>query len=300
MVALKPERHHWWPRSVTKFWSDNSGCITRIDSAGASITQQPKKFGYIRNIHHVKAGDEPSVWDFSYERTFDEADSNFPHLVSWLQQFPVGLTSDQDTFPERLQPLIISTSDRERISICLASLIVRSPSMRNRIEITVRDLRSDYYGLDQVVPSSLISVSAANGQINLSSLLLNRGKFAVFQSADQEFLYGDGFYHNLTDLTSIHRSATCAIPITPNIFVFYRTNTSGYSNPIAFNLSINAEEVKIVNTLTQIYSKDYIFYKSQPPDILPEFTKGQFLEIEYHKVFWLDQIFDAMTNVRYR
>jgi hypothetical protein len=39
----------------------------------------------------------------------------------------------------------------------------------------------------------------------------------------------------------------------------------------------------LVNQMVQIYSKDYLFYKSERPNLIKEFLKKKHLELEFNE-----------------
>ena len=61
---------------------------------------------------------------------------------------------------------------------------------------------------------------------------------------------------------------------------------------------LTAEEVDKCNEITQIYTRDYIYYRDHSPKILPSFTKCDFLELEDHMHPWLDNLLDEACRFR--
>jgi len=68
MTRLRNELHHWWPRSLSKYWADTDGHASAVFSDGTIVRSKPRQFGAIRNAHNIKMAPEPTVWDISYEQ----------------------------------------------------------------------------------------------------------------------------------------------------------------------------------------------------------------------------------------
>jgi hypothetical protein len=74
MPKLKSERHHWWPRCVSRHWAANDGTTGWIKPDDSEKRIPPAKLGMIGNGHHIKLGRTPGEvtgWDTSFEDEFD-------------------------------------------------------------------------------------------------------------------------------------------------------------------------------------------------------------------------------------
>lgn len=298
MVTLKTQRHHWWPIGVSRFWADANGCVNRLSSDGKVLSLQPDKFGLIKNAHHVKLGDESNIWDYSYEHTFGTADGAFPHLIAWMASRMPRKRPSTEGFEERVEPLKIPESDHHRMAECVASLIVRSPSMRHRLRTSVEDYRAAL-GIQGAISESLIGANAQNGQFALSNVMRHGGKFAILHSPDRELIFGDGFFSSVSHLSSPLHSVTCLVPITPELALYYTRPMSFNRYPRSFALSLSITEAELINYFTQIYAGNYVFYRNERPEVRQEFSEGRFLEIAYHEHDWLEGLSHAMCQVRY-
>ena len=87
MAKLKSERHHWWPVCVSRCWAGEDGKTGGLKPDGNIVRIPPARLGVIGNAHHIKLGQdgENTVWDETFERVFDRADSAFPDLINWLE-----------------------------------------------------------------------------------------------------------------------------------------------------------------------------------------------------------------------
>lgn len=222
---LQNALHHWWPRSLSKFWADATGHVHRLSSNGDLDRSFPQQFGAIRNNNNIRSGDAPSLWDHSFENTYSKADNAFPDVVRWLQSLKSPISAVNIKKRERISPIIIEEKQRDILAECIASLVSRSPSFRNRIAITAEYYRARFGLPDPTPPKSLIGVNARHTQKIFSDTIRGSGKFAVLLSGEGEFVFGDGFLHNFS---SANRplNPRCLVPITPQIAIFYASPSS--------------------------------------------------------------------------
>ncbi|MFT5708931.1 MAG: hypothetical protein ACI9ES_003238 [Oceanospirillaceae bacterium] len=127
------------------------------------------------------------------------------------------------------------------------------------------------------LPPQVSNLGAAYRELIKNSK--GRGRLVILFSDDAEFIYGDGIYsnisstvHNLTDLRVV-------IPFTPNIAVIWATPMAYASKPHTMALAVDALTVLRINSATQVYSKDYLFYRSDKPEIIEAFA------LQEHRVF---------------
>jgi hypothetical protein len=137
----KNERHHWWPQALSKFWADDSKLVHRLEPDGKVLRSPPKSFGAIRNDNNITYKNSPTVWDMSFEKVYAKADDGFPWLIEWLKTCTSGIAAKEGAFPKRLTPLSAEPKRLDMLAECLASLIARSPSFRDRVSRT-----SEHYG----------------------------------------------------------------------------------------------------------------------------------------------------------
>lgn len=55
---LKGEKHHWWPKGLSKYWGNEQGLVYRKDSSGKIIRSKPKAFGQISDGHNILFDEE--------------------------------------------------------------------------------------------------------------------------------------------------------------------------------------------------------------------------------------------------
>jgi hypothetical protein len=292
---LKNELHHWWPRSLSKFWADDLGHAHCISAAGELVRSYPKQFGAIRNDNNIGKGDAPSVWDESFEATFAKADSAFPSLVEWIRSLKAPIAPSEIPLAQRLTPFILENSQRHVLAECLASLIARSPNFRNRIRLTTEYYRSRFGFADPTPDKNLIGANVRGAQRVFSSAIRAGGKFTILLSGESEFIFGDGFLHNFSSADAPH-NPRALIPLTPEAAVLYSRLSRHRSYPQGFTINLRPEETRLVNWTVQVYSKRFIFFRDIHPIVDEAFTSGEHLEVQYHKHPWVDALDEAAAQ----
>ena len=213
MPKLKSERHHWWPRCVSARWAADDGTTGWIKPDGSCIRVPPKELGLIGNAHHIKLGRHPgdaTGWDSSFEREFDAADSNFPSVISWLESLK------HEFMPHReLRNRFLSQSaadDQLRLlTECVVSLAVRSPMNREASVALAERLRGP---IPNPQRNTLIGANMRHSQRLIADSIGANGKFAVLFSHGREFIFGDGFFHNVKAVVNPPIGPKILAPIT--------------------------------------------------------------------------------------
>lgn len=274
--------HHWWPKAVSKYWANADGLVNRLSHDGAVLSAPPKQFGAIRSDNNIRLGATPTVWDETFEPSFNQADSAFGGLVDWLLSLSSPVPAHEAS-RKRVIPLIITRQQQLDLAECLASLIVRGPALRSRVGQTVEYYRGRMGLKDVTADAKLIGANIRNGQRVLANAMARGGKYAILRAASGEFIFGDGFYHNISSVTDAPLGPRAIIPLTPEIAVFYTRPSSYATNPIVSLMNVRPDEVAFFNYCVQVYSAKYIFYGSIPPIIDPTFEHGTHGQFEYHR-----------------
>lgn len=188
----------WWPECVSRLWADEAGQTTRISPDGSEKRAPPKNWGGIGNGHMIKLGDDPeaySPWDENFEGDFGEADGQFPRIVRLFESMPWedrrGLPSVRDRFVAQPIDDACFTTAIE----CLVSLAVRSPMTREHAVALAEHHRGPLPGRKR---NAIIGLNLRQRMSMVRSAIGGRGKLALLHSPDREFIFGDGFNHNLT------------------------------------------------------------------------------------------------------
>ena len=279
MAVLKSEKHHWWPETVSAFWKNSDGKVNWLQPDGTERSAPPKNFGAIGNGHHIKFSPKPNqhtVWDESFEKEFDAADSNFRHVIQWLEGLPRERLDR--SVRERFLPTDASDDKVALLVQGLVSLAVRSPMTR---EACVSLAEMHRGRIEPRERNSIIGLNMRQMHRTATKDIGTRGKFVVIFSPDREFIFGDGFYHNITSPGGAPVSPSILAPLTPRVAVLYARPMQYSRDPRFMTLVVGADEAKSLNDIVQAYAKDMIFYVNDRPEITDAFKQGKHLEYTY-------------------
>lgn len=291
---IKPARHHWWPECVSEFWKNPEGRVHWLLPNGDVRVAPPGQFGSIRNGHTIKLGKpgEETDWDESFEKVFDKADSAFPYVIQWLQGLERAAKSDAKTIGERYKALEADDSQIADLVECLVSMAVRSPLHRADSVRAAEAVRRD--PIPQREREALIGLNMRNSQKQAVNLIGVRGKFVVFYSPSREFIFGDGFCHNIRSPVqfSLHEPKIL-LPVTPEITVLFCRPRQYLEAPRLFSVVLDEKETGLFNDVVQVYAKECLLYRSQKPEIREAYAQGQHLGSDF-----VDQIIATVPGVR--
>lgn len=273
MANLKSARHHWWPEVVSEHWKNAEGVVHWLMHTGKVRPAPPKNFGGIGNGHHIKLGPcgQPSPWDHSFEQTFQNADDNFGTVIQWL----AGLDRRAVEATERSRRFLSQPDTDEQIRHLvegIVSLAVRSPMNREQAVALAEDLRGP---LSEHERNSLIGMNMRHCQRMVSDNIGTRGKFAVLYTQSREFIFGDGFYHNVTSPSVAPTNPKILVPLTPTMAVLYARPFSYGAVPRLSTIVLTEDEVEAVNHSVQVYAARAIFYRSDKPADTTVFGVGK-------------------------
>jgi len=266
------EKHHWWPKSLSKFWKDENGKVHRIEPNGKVILSNPKEFAHISNGHNFLY-DNPSSWEGTIEHYFDTPDRNMANVIQDLKEF-----REWNQF-EKKYIYAVQEEDGDnldRLRECILSLIVRSPMYRNSLNNLVLGFRGE---LEKSESKLLTTSNLGTAYRELIKNSKGRGRLVILFSDYAEFIYGDGIYSNISSTVHHLTDLRVVIPFTPNIAVIWASPMSYASKPHTMALAIDALTVLMINNATQVYSKDYLFYRREKPEIIEAFA------LQEHRVF---------------
>jgi hypothetical protein len=273
---LKSERHHWWPRCVSRHWADVDGNTGWITNTGDLRRLRPYALGQIGNGHHIKGSHTPGEsdpWDTSFEHEFNLADSTFPDTIQWLESLECEAKPDQ---PLCNRFLAQSASDDQLrlLTESAVSLAVRSPRFRERCVALAEDLRGP---LSEAERNALIGMNMRHAQRSISDSLGTKAKYAVLLTREREFIYGDGFFQNVSGTAPQFTKVRLLAPITPTMSVMIFQPSHYHPEPRLSAIVLTETEVAACNDAVQIYSGRDLFFRSQEPILLAEFTSGQYM-----------------------
>lgn len=277
MKKTKSERHHWWPECVSGRWADEKGGVHWLLTDGSERRAKPASFGVIGNGHFIKLGStpgEPTPWDQNFETEFQKADEHFPAVIDWLE----GLVYEPRFGRARRDRFVPQPSSDElfgRLVESLTSLAIRSPMTRSAAVSLPERLRGS---LPEWERNSLIAVNMRHMHRRAVEAFGVRGKAIAILSPDREFIFGDGFYHNLGSPAMAPHAPRILAPLTPRLAVLYARPMQYRPEPRLSTLVIEADEADALNQVVQIYGAQAVFYRSEKPVLTDEFRAGKHLE----------------------
>ena len=291
---IKRARHHYCPENLSLHWADSEGQATRLSWDGEETRAPPKNFGVLGDGHRVKHDGGP--WDTTIEPIFQDADSYLPGVIKYLSLLESKATSDRTPFEERLLAQPLPSDIRAQLGECLASLIARSPAFRHEMKLTADYCRDGLPYRDKFDERNLIVLNINQHYSQMVNSLKSGGKIVVLFSETAEFIFGDGFLHNIDG--TFGSGGKCLVPLTPSMSVGFFAPGSYWTNPNNVTIRLSQAEVRICNEISQIYTRDYVYYRSQRPEIIPAFQRREFLQLQYHQHKWLDGLLTTVTNFR--
>lgn len=283
MAKLKSERHHWWPECVSSYWANAEGGVHWIRPDGETTCTTPNNFGVIGNGHFIKMGDnpaEPTPWDENFESEFQRPDDNFPSVIDWLDTLDRAGPPFERPLQQRI--MAVDASDKQFADLleCIISLAVRSPKHREAAVSLAEHLRGP---LEQRERNRLIGANMRHSQRNAVAEIGLRGKAMIIFSAEREFIFGDGFYHNFNVPVQHLYNPKMLVPVTPWLSVLYARPMQYRTEPRLFTMAASATEVDALNFAVQVYARNAIFYRSERPEITEAFAQGKHLIFKDHQ-----------------
>lgn len=273
MSKLKSARHHWWPQCVSVRWAAEDGKTGWLRPDGACTRVRPDSLGAIGNGHHIKLGDrgEPTPWDTSFEDEFDDADNRFPAVISWLESLDRRLTAGP-RLQDRFLPEAAAHDELRQLTKCIVSLAVRSPMNREASVAVADELRGP---LKKAERNALVGMNMRESQRLIADSIGADAKFAVLFSNAKEFIFGDGFFSNVSGLVARPLAPIIVAPVTPNISVVVARPISYMVEPRLSTIVLNDTEVDVCNHAVQIYARDALFFRKDQPVIAAAFARAE-------------------------
>lgn len=283
MSKLKSERHHWWPECVSQYWADDESGVHWLLPDGQIRRSTPNNFGVIGNGHHIKLGSDPaigSVWDESYEHEFNTADTNFPSIIEWLNSLDRCNPPFDAPIAERIRQQSVEDSQFGVLIECLISLAVRSPMHREQSVSLAEHLRGP---LPEQARNSLIGANSRRTLKNAIRGMGSRGKAMVIYSPEREFIFGDGFFHNLTVNGEHWHNPKMLVPLTPWLSVLFVQPTRYMTEPRLVTVVSSPTETDGLNFAIKVYARNNLFFRSEKPDVGDEYTCGRHMIFADHR-----------------
>jgi hypothetical protein len=283
----KSKNHHWWPVALQNYWVNNSGDVSWIEPSLEISSKQAanRKIGFKRHGHTIFRG---GVWESNFEGEFDIDNEVHATIAALNGLKPFGRTPSEFIALMKL----IFKKDRSLRDICkfyhleeeihrnilllLLSLLIRSPANRNRYESYPKT-----FGLppdEEVGKANMLQSYRIAKELCRNGLLSNQ-YFVLLHAPWKKFIFGDGNLDWLTSgLLGNRIDGRTLVPLTPHLCVYFCTPMAMRSSPNCASLIAAAWMVDWVNEITQIYSKNKLFFLGKAPKLSDAFRQDQFLE----------------------
>ena len=298
----RSKNHHWWPVGLQRYWTDKKGYVSWIEPGGKISLKQAtnRKIGYRLHGHTMFRG---SNWETNFESDFD-IDNEVHVIIDTLKGLkPYGRS------PSELIALmtLLLRKDRALRDLCkfydlneelhrnllllIHSLLIRSPAKRFRYE--------HYPKMIGLPPDENVGKANLSQNYTIAKKLCRKSSisnqyFVLLHSPLKKFIFGDGSLDWLTDGLSAGRIAGRAVvSLTPRLCVYFCTPMRMRPSPNCALLSVAPWMVNWINEITQIYSREKLFFLGKAPMLTEEFRGGKFLE---HKKR-ADELIDMLDDI---
>jgi hypothetical protein len=279
MTKHKSARHHWWPECVSKHWAREDGCVSWLLPNGTTKALPPSQLGAISNGHMIRLSAIPggeTPWDQDFESHFNRADSAFPNIIDWLLSLEHRSTPFA-TVQERFINQASSDAQLCLLTECVVSLAVRSPMTRAYAISLAEKMRGP---LREPEKSALVGLNIRQLQRDASDGIGSRAKYVVIFSPEKEFIFGDGFFHNVTSALNGLFLPEILAPITPEISVLIARPWKYSPEPKLTTLVCTPAETERLNQAVQTYAKRFLFYRSEKPEVSPHYSVEKHLRFD--------------------
>lgn len=249
--------------------------VGRVQPDGSVTRVASHRLGAIGDGHHAKLsslrGFTTTAWDFTFEQDFDDADSRFPEVISWLENLPHSAAADRAG--QSLFRAQAATDDQLRaLTECVVSLVIRSPMNRE----TFAELPGRFgFPATNVDRNAAVTVNMRGKQRTVADSIGASGKFAILYAEHREFICGDGCFNNLNGAVDPPHYPKLVVPITPVIAVIVCRPMSYMVEPRLSSIVLTDELVDHCNQAIQIYSRAELFFRTELPRLDSAFTSGE-------------------------
>lgn len=284
MNEKESKEHHWWPVGLQSYWADENGDVSWITPDG-SINKKRyrnRKIGQkIRGHTLLRSG----RWKTNFEDEFS-IDSKVHDIVEAL------LSLSPDGFqPLEMEKGFIEDQLSRDLQLFVMSLLIRSPSSRHRYEL--------YPTMVGLPPNEDVGKANMNQSYRLARKICETGiisnrHYTLLSSAEPHFIYGDGCLDWISaSLLAQRISGRALIALTPHLCLYINTPTVMRINRNYASIRATPSMVARANRISQIYSKEKLFFLGDVPKLDRDFRRGEFLQ---HAVF-TDGLFDELDTM---
>lgn len=294
---------------MQQYWTDKDEELSWIEPDGSIKKKKPKnrKIGLKRHGHTIFQG---RPWESNFEKEFD-IDNDVHEIVAAIRELkplesnPSGLATTLELCKRKdrsLREICKLYQIEERIHrnllLLLLSLLIRNPNNRARSEdySTLLGLQpNEQVGKKNMEQSYLIAKN-----LSLTEHISNHF-FVLLHSPAKKFIYGDGAFDALTpNLIGLTIRGSALLPLTPDICVYFCTTVMMPATPNCASLLASPWMVDQINEITQVYSKDKLFFLGKPPKLTEDFHRREFLAFVEGSVGLLDMLEEVAEPQKYR
>jgi|GEM_PF-2556254 len=288
---------HWWPKGLQRLWVNQEGYVSRIKPSGEvdkKSLSNKRSAGFAHKIGGHKMTFGTSPWNHTFEPDFDEVDNNGPPILKRIAEKLHG--EDRELFSLLSEPDITEALVR----LCF-SLLIRSPAFRYRYSHADESFGLGY---DEETGKTNISHFWRHAK-DIDLTQCNSGKLLLLQSKKGEFYFGDGLYdtiftrplgwrsqgsQHVADLTG-----EALVPLLPNLcaYLYFERDGLGATTHLT---QVRAGSVAAVNDLTQIYSKEQLFFRTLPPALTEEYRRNEYRAVLQKPVTLITALREAVTG----
>src|SRR5207253_4584081 len=129
--------------------------------------------------------------------------------------------------------------------------------------------------LPSVERNAVIGLNMHRSQRLIADSIGVNGKFAVLFSQGREFIFGDGFFHNVRAVANPPMNPKILAPITPTVSVIVSRPTAFTVQPRLSTIVLSDEEVDRCNHAVQVYSRQALYFRSDRPTVEDVFACNQ-------------------------
>jgi hypothetical protein len=267
--------HHWWPKCVSRLWANERGRVHWLSPDGTDREEKPAVFGAIGAGHSIQLSDTPgetTPWDDDYEGTFQTADDAFPDLIAELESLDFRPPRHTSNLTARMQEHQIP-DDRFLLLIeCLVSLAVRSPMHRQLAAALAEEL---FGPLSRRKRNAIIGSNIRYAMERVIRGIGTSGKALAIHSPNREFIFGDGFFHNIAPPGDHVHQPKMLVPLTPRLAVLFARPGGYMAEPRFCTLTVTSEEADVLNHAVQVHASQMLFYRNEKPAILAPYAHGK-------------------------
>ncbi|HEY4940033.1 MAG TPA: hypothetical protein VII56_01290 [Rhizomicrobium sp.] len=290
------ELHHWWPKGLSKYWADQDGLVSQLRYCGKLHRSTPKTFGAMTNAHAIKL---KGPWNSTIEPMFNFPDTNLPRIVGGiLEALSVAYSADGNRAhgDRAIRPYAISGEDQDALSEGLASLVIRSPGYREFIRLNTNHYR-ERFGLPGIDGRDNLIAGQIHQWYSTAVASFQSANVVFLYSKAQEFIFGEGYLNNFQG-TSYTFNLRAVVPLAPELAVICFSGSGRTPPSRCCSLCATPEDVAAINELSQVYTKEFVYFRSQQPTTLEVFSRNEFLQREYHRDAVVEGIIQAVREAR--